>query len=81
MRSLYCVSMARRFSFIVTAEKDGDGYVLSGKKNVVLAGDSADRIFVMTVRSSAPGNEFDDIVMWIPMPTLVARMVASGQLP
>jgi alkylation response protein AidB-like acyl-CoA dehydrogenase len=28
------------------ASKNGGGYVLSGKKNVVLAGDSADRIFV-----------------------------------
>jgi type II secretory pathway pseudopilin PulG len=44
-------------------------------------GGSADRIFVMTVRSNAPGNEFDDLVVWIPMPVLVARMVTSGQLP
>lgn len=44
-------------------------------------GGSADRIFVMTVRSNAAGREFDDIVTWIPMPILVARMVSSGQLP
>lgn len=44
-------------------------------------GGSADRVFVMSVRSSADGNEFDDIVIWIPMPILVTRMISSGQLP
>lgn len=50
-------------------------------QNPNVNGGSADRIFVMTVRSNAPGNEFDDLVVWIPMPVLVARMVTSGQLP
>jgi hypothetical protein len=27
------------------------------------------------------GYEFDDIVAWIPMPLIVTRMVAAGQLP
>ena len=40
-------------------------------------GGSVDRVFVMTVHSAA----FDDIVTWIPMPVVVARLVASGQLP
>jgi type II secretory pathway pseudopilin PulG len=44
-------------------------------------GGSADRIFVSRVRSTAPGNEFDDVVTWVPMPVLVGRMVAAGQLP
>lgn len=44
-------------------------------------GGSADRIFVSRPRSNVPGNEFDDIVSWIPMPILVGRMVAAGQLP
>ena len=44
-------------------------------------GGSADRIFVMRVPSALPGNEFDDIVTWVPMPVLVARMLAAGQLP
>ena len=44
-------------------------------------GGSDDRVFVMRVRSSVAGNEFDDIVRWIPMPVLVARMFAAGQLP
>ncbi|MES1941250.1 acyl-CoA dehydrogenase [Salinisphaera sp. T5B8] len=40
-----------------TATKDGDGYVLSGKKAVVLGGDSADRLLVIA-RSSGdnPGK-------------------------
>lgn len=44
-------------------------------------GGSADRIFVSRVRSDVAGNEFDDIVTWIPMPILIGRMVAAGQLP
>lgn len=50
-------------------------------QNPNVNGGSADRIFVMTVRSDARGTEFDDIVLWVPMPVLVARMVESGQLP
>jgi type II secretory pathway pseudopilin PulG len=44
-------------------------------------GGSADRVFVSRARSTVPGSEFDDLVAWIPMPVLVARMVAAGQLP
>jgi type II secretory pathway pseudopilin PulG len=44
-------------------------------------GGSADRIFVSRVRSEVSGSEFDDQVIWIPMPVLVARLVAAGQLP
>lgn len=44
-------------------------------------GGSADRIFVSRVRSNTAGNEFDDIVTWIPMPILIGRMLSAGQLP
>lgn len=44
-------------------------------------GGSADRVFVARVHSSAPGSEFDDLLAWIPMPILLGRMVAAGQLP
>jgi hypothetical protein len=44
-------------------------------------GGSADRIFVARARGNGAGGEFDDQVAWIPMTTLVARMVAAGQLP
>ncbi len=50
-------------------------------------GGSADRIFVSrpkgtagTTGTSASG-EFDDQLAWIPMPTLISRMVSAGQLP
>jgi len=42
-------------------------------------GGSADRIFVSRAISSVPGNEFDDLVTWIPVTTLLARLVAAGQ--
>ena len=44
-------------------------------------GGSPDRIFVSRPRSTVVGNEFDDLVTWIPMPLLVGRMVTAGQLP
>jgi hypothetical protein len=44
-------------------------------------GGSADRIFVSRIRNKVSGSEFDDIVWWIPMPVVVARMIAAGQLP
>jgi hypothetical protein len=44
-------------------------------------GGSEDRIFVSRVRNEVAGYEFDDIVTWIPMPLIVTRMVAAGQLP
>jgi hypothetical protein len=44
-------------------------------------GGSADRIFVSRPRGGGAGGEVDDQVLWIPMPTLIARMVAAGQLP
>ena len=50
-------------------------------QNANPAGGSADRIFVSRTRASASGAEFDDQVVWIAMPTLIARMVAAGQLP
>lgn len=44
-------------------------------------GGSSDRIFVMRTRSDVAGNEFDDIVRWIPMPILISRMLAAGHVP
>lgn len=44
-------------------------------------GGSADRIFVSRVRGDVAGSEYDDMVVWIAMPVLIARMVAAGQLP
>ena len=44
-------------------------------------GGSADRVFVSRTRGAAPDGEFDDQVIWIAMPVLIARMVAAGQLP
>lgn len=36
---------------------------------------------VPTENTTAPGGEFDDIVVWIPSSILFNRMVAAGQLP
>jgi hypothetical protein len=42
-------------------------------------GGSADRVFVSRTLSNVPGNEFDDIVTWIPVTSLVSRMILAGQ--
>ncbi|MES2563220.1 MAG: hypothetical protein V4637_10880 [Pseudomonadota bacterium] len=44
-------------------------------------GGSADRIFVSRLRGVPAVGEFDDQLTWIPMTTLISRLVASGQLP
>lgn len=44
-------------------------------------GGSSDDVFVSHTRIDAPGNEFDDQLVWISLNTLIARMLAAGQLP
>ncbi len=44
-------------------------------------GGSFDRIFVSRPRSPGAAVEFDDIVVWIPLPLLISRLVAVGHLP
>jgi type II secretory pathway pseudopilin PulG len=43
-------------------------------------GGSADRIFVSRLHSSVSGNEFDDILTWIPVTALLSRLVMAAQL-
>jgi len=43
-------------------------------------GGSADGVFVSRDASKVIGNEFDDIVAWIPVTTLVSRLLTSGQI-
>ena len=50
-------------------------------QNPNVQGGSADRLFVSRVRTNGSGVEFDDIVSWIPMSVLLARMLAAGQVP
>ena len=42
-------------------------------------GGSADRIFVSRTHSTSAGAEFDDVVAWIPVTTLLSRLVTAGQ--
>jgi prepilin-type N-terminal cleavage/methylation domain-containing protein len=44
-------------------------------------GGSVDPVFVSRLRSNVASGEFDDQLAWIPITTLISRMVASGQLP
>ena len=38
-------------------------------------------VFVTHEISTVPGNEFDDIVTWVPINLLITRLVAAGRLP
>lgn len=49
--------------------------------NPAAGGGSADRLFVNRVRASSGQNEFDDILVWLPVFSVVSKLVASGQLP
>ena len=42
-------------------------------------GGSADRIFVSRGHSTASGNEFDDVLTWIPATALVSRLLLADQ--
>jgi type II secretory pathway pseudopilin PulG len=42
-------------------------------------GGSADRVFVSRTFSTEPGQEFDDVVSWVPMTALLSRLVMAGQ--
>jgi type II secretory pathway pseudopilin PulG len=42
-------------------------------------GGSADDVFVARTSSNVAGHEFDDIVGWIPVTTLLSRLVLAGQ--
>lgn len=40
-----------------------------------------DGVFVSREASSAPSNEFDDLLTWVPVHLLASRLVAAGRLP
>lgn len=42
-------------------------------------GGSADRVFVSRGPSAASGNEYDDLVTWIPVTMLLNRLLTAGQ--
>lgn len=42
-------------------------------------GGSADRIFVSRAHSNVAGNEFDDILSWVPTTALLSRLLIAGQ--
>jgi type II secretory pathway pseudopilin PulG len=42
-------------------------------------GGSADRVFVSRTLSNVAGNEFDDLVSWVPVTALLSRLVLAGQ--
>lgn len=42
---------------------------------------NGDAIFVSRTPSSEAGNEYDDLVVWLPATVLFNRMVAAGRLP
>ena len=68
---------------------DGDNIVNTSTTNVdeqanaTNDGQSANPFWSrpQSATTTAPGGEFDDIVVWVPQSLLVGRMVAAGRLP
>jgi hypothetical protein len=42
---------------------------------------AGDPVFVHHEASAAPGAEFDDIVVWVPVHLVVSRLLTAGRLP
>lgn len=61
---------------ILSKGKGGNGSGADEQEN-----SDGDTIFVSHTPSSQAGNEFDDIVVWVPAAVLFNRMVAAGRLP
>lgn len=69
-------SMGKDWStFTSTDQQENVGATLGGYPV------AADQVFVSRAVSSAPANEFDDIVTWISPSALFGRMVSAGRLP
>jgi prepilin-type N-terminal cleavage/methylation domain-containing protein len=63
------------------ANASGGGASADEAQNPNPNGGSADRVFVSRLRVPNAAGEFDDQLAWIPMPILVSRLVAAGQIP
>lgn len=61
---------------IVSKGKTGNGSGADETENT-----NGDVTFVSKSISNAAGNEFDDLVVWVPASILFNRMVAAGRLP
>jgi prepilin-type N-terminal cleavage/methylation domain-containing protein len=71
------VTLALRVpAVIVSKGKAGAGVGVNEQEN-----SDKDDNFVSDVPSAVAGNEFDDIVLWVPSTLLFNRMLAAGKLP
>lgn len=71
------VTLALRVpAVIVSKGKSGAGAGANELEN-----SDNDDSFVSDVPSAVAGNEFDDIVVWVPSTLLFSRMISAGKLP
>lgn len=71
------VTLALRVpAVIVSKGKSGAGAGVNEQEN-----SDKDDSFVSDVPSAVAGNEFDDIVVWVPSTLLFNRMLSAGKLP
>ncbi|MCB4810616.1 type II secretion system GspH family protein [Methylovorus menthalis] len=71
------VTLALRVpAVIVSKGKSGAGAGVNEQEN-----SDKDDSFVSDVPSAVAGNEFDDIVVWVPSTLLFNRMLTAGKLP
>ena len=68
---------------VVSLGKDKDAVVAntSDIQSENLDNSLTDTVFVSSTRSSASGNEYDDVVKWLSPNVLFSKMIAADQLP
>ncbi|HZP88337.1 MAG TPA: type II secretion system protein [Burkholderiales bacterium] len=62
---------------------DGSSTNVDEDANATQYGRTTDPFYARTMSQlvSSPGGEFDDLVVWIPQPLLLSRLVAAAKLP
>ncbi len=68
-------------SFTSADELENAGANLGGGVSGTTYRVAADGLFVLRGKSALQGNEFDDLLMWIPPNRLYGRLVDAGHLP
>lgn len=76
------VSMGKDWStFTSTDQQENVGATLGGGASGTTYRVPADLVSVSRRHGKQPGNEFDDIVIWLPGDSLYHSMLSAGQLP
>ena len=68
-------------AFSSTNQQENAGTNISGGASGARYAIAADSVFVQADHSTRSGEEFDDLLIWLPTSSLYARLVRAGHLP